>query len=127
MIATLDIQVIKTSKSRLSEVDFDNLPFGKHFTDHMLEVDYAGGEWKKVVIRPFQHLSLSPALAAIHYGQAIFEGIKAYKDREGHPFIFRPYDNFRRMNSSAERMYMPVIPGEIFIEGMRRLIDLDRE
>jgi branched-chain amino acid aminotransferase len=127
MIAALDIQVTKTSKSRLSEVDFDNLPFGKHFTDHMLEVDYVGGEWKKVVIRPFQHLSLSPALAAIHYGQAIFEGIKAYKDREGRPFIFRPFDNFRRFNLSAERMNMPVVPEEIFVEGMRRLVEMDKD
>src|SRR5580698_10986638 len=78
MIAALDIQVTKTPKSRLSEIDFDHLPFGKYFTDHMLEVDYADGEWKKVVIRSFQDLSLSPALAAIHYGQAIFEGIKGY-------------------------------------------------
>jgi branched-chain amino acid aminotransferase len=127
MIAALDIQVTKTSKSRLSEIDFDHLPFGKYFTDHMLEVNYADGEWKKVLIRPFQDLSLSPALAAIHYGQAIFEGIKAYKDREGHPFIFRPLDNFRRFNLSAERMNMPVVPEEIFVEGMRRLVELDKD
>lgn len=127
MIAALDIQVTKTSKSRLGEIDFDNLPFGKHFTDHMLEVDYEDGEWKKVAIRPFQHLSLSPALAAIHYGQSIFEGIKAYKDRDGHPFIFRPIDNFRRFNISAERMNMPSVPEEIFIEGMRRLVELDQQ
>ncbi|HXB94530.1 MAG TPA: branched-chain amino acid aminotransferase [Puia sp.] len=127
MIASLDIQVTKTAKSRISEIDFNNLPFGKHFTDHMLEVDYTEGQWQQVRIRSFQPLVLSPALSAIHYGQAIFEGVKAYKDREGHPFIFRPYDNFRRFNSSAERMQMPVVPEEIFIEGMRRLIDLDRE
>jgi branched-chain amino acid aminotransferase len=127
MIAALDIQVTKVAKSRLSEIDFNHLPFGKYFTDHMLEVDYADGEWKKVMIRPYQNLSLSPALAAIHYGQAIFEGIKAYKDREGHPFIFRPFDNFRRFNISAERMNMPVVPEEIFIEGMRRLVELDKE
>lgn len=127
MIATLDIQVTKTGKSKINEIDFNNLPFGKYFTDHMLEVDYADGEWKKVQIRPYQSLSLAPALAAIHYGQSIFEGIKAYKDRDGHPFIFRPYDNFRRFNISAERMMMPTVPEEIFIEGMRRLIDLDRD
>src|SRR6201990_1393243 len=127
MIATLDIQVTKTGKSKLPELDFNQLPFGKHFTDHMLEVDYADGEWKQVQIKPFQNLSLSPALAAIHYGQSIFEGVKAYKDREGKPFIFRPYDNSRRFNISAERMMMPAVPEEIFIEGMRRLIDLDRD
>lgn len=127
MIAALDIQVTKTGKSKLPEMDFNNLPFGKYFTDHMLEVDYADGEWKQVQIKPFQNLSLSPALAAIHYGQSIFEGIKAYKDREGNPFIFRPFDNYRRFNISAERMMMPAVPEDIFIEGMRRLIDIDRD
>ncbi|HEV2479631.1 MAG TPA: branched-chain amino acid aminotransferase [Puia sp.] len=127
MIAALDIQVTKTAKSKINEIDFNNLPFGKYFTDHMLEVDYADGEWKQPVIRPFQNLSLSPALSAIHYGQSIFEGIKAYKDRDGNPFIFRPYDNFRRFNISAERMMMATVPEELFIEGMRRLIDLDRD
>ena len=126
MIAAMDIQVTKTAKSKIGEMDFSNLPFGKYFTDHMLEVDYANGEWKTVAIRPFQNLSLSPALAAIHYGQAIFEGIKAYNDRQGNPYIFRPYDNFRRFNLTAERMCMPVVPEEIFMEGMRRLVALDR-
>jgi branched-chain amino acid aminotransferase len=127
MIAALDIQVTKTLKSRLSEMDFNNLPFGKFYTDHMLEVDYKEGQWQAVAIRPFQALSMSPGLSAIHYGQSIFEGIKAYKDREGNPFIFRPFDNFKRFNLSAERMQMPVVPEEIFIEGMRRLIELDKE
>ena len=127
MIAALDIQVTKTLKSRLSEMDFNNLPFGKYYTDHMLEVDYEDGQWQKVAIRPFQSLSLSPGLSAIHYGQSIFEGIKAYKDREGKPFIFRPFDNFKRFNLSSERMQMPAVPEEIFIEGMRRLIELDKE
>src|SRR3984957_431254 len=127
MIATLDIQVTKAAQRKINEIDFNNLPFGKYFTDHMLEVDYADGEWKGVKIRPYQPLTISPALAAIHYGQAIFEGIKAYKDREGQPFIFRPFDNFRRFNLSAERMQMPTVPEEIFIEGMRRLIELDKD
>ena len=127
MIAALDIQVTKTAKSKINEIDFNNLPFGKYFTDHMLEVDYADGEWGQVSIRPFQPLSLSPALSAIHYGQSIFEGIKAYKDRDGRPFIFRPYDNFRRFNISAERMMMAQVPEEIFIEGMRRLVDIERD
>ncbi len=126
MIAALDIQVTKTTKSKLDEVDFGNLPFGKHFTDHMLEVDYVDGEWQQVKIRPYQSLSLSPSLAALHYGQAIFEGIKAYCDPAGNAFIFRPFDNFTRFNISAARMRMPVVPEEIFMEGMRRLIELDR-
>src|ERR1700744_460353 len=127
MIAALDIQIIKTAKSKISEIDMENLPFGKYFTDHMLEVDYVNGEWSSAKIRPFEPLLFSPALSAIHYGQSIFEGIKAYKDREGNPFIFRPYDNYKRFNISAERMMMPTIPEDIFIEGMRRLVDLDKE
>jgi branched-chain amino acid aminotransferase len=127
MIAALDIQVTKTAKSKIGEIDFNNIPFGKNFSDHMLEVDYVDGEWKQVTIRPFQSLSFSPALAAIHYGQSIFEGIKAYKDREGNPFIFRPFENFKRFNISAERMQMPVVPEEIFMEGMRRLVEIDRD
>jgi branched-chain amino acid aminotransferase len=126
MIAALDIQVTKTTRSRLGELDFNNLPFGKFVSDHMLEVDYRNGEWQTVAIRPYQPLQLSPSLAALHYGQAIFEGIKAYKDKDGNPFIFRPYDNFKRFNISAARMSMPEVPEEIFIEGMRRLVDLDR-
>ncbi len=126
MIAALDIQVTKTTRSRIDEIDFNNLPFGKYITDHMLEVDYKDGEWKEVRIRPYQPLSLAPSLMALHYGQAIFEGIKAYPDPEGNPFIFRPIDNFHRFNITAERMRMPVIPEEIFMEGMRRLVDLDR-
>ena len=125
MVATLDIQVTKIGKSRINELDLNNLPFGKYMTDHMLEVDYEGGEWKEVKIRPYQDLSLSPALSALHYGQSIFEGIKAYKDQDGKAFIFRPMDNFRRFNISAERMRMPAIPEEIFIEGMRRLVEID--
>lgn len=127
MIAAMDIQVTKTAKSKIGEMDFNNLPFGKYFTDHMLEVDYVDGEWKNVSIRPYQPLSLAPSLAALHYGQAIFEGIKAYKDREGNPYIFRPLDNFKRFNISAERMRMPMVPEEIFVEGMRRLVSLDKD
>jgi len=126
MTAAMDISVTKTGRSRLPELDMNNLPFGKNFTDHMLVADYENGEWKNAAIVPYQPLQLSPSLAALHYGQAIFEGIKAYKDREGHPFIFRPYDNFKRFNISAERMQMPAVPEEIFMDGMRQLIALDQ-
>lgn len=126
MIAAGDFNITRAERSKLSEMTFDNLPFGKYFTDHMLEVDYEDGEWKTVEIKPYQPLLLSPSVAALHYGQAIFEGIKAYKNAAGEAFIFRPFENFRRFNISAERMQMPVVPEEIFIEGMRQLIKLDR-
>ncbi|MBS1598601.1 MAG: branched-chain amino acid aminotransferase [Bacteroidetes bacterium] len=126
MIDAMDIQITKVERSKINEVDFNNLPFGRYFTDHMLEVDYADGEWKTAEIKPYQPLLLEPSLAALHYGQAIFEGIKAYRNKDGHAYIFRPYDNFKRFNISAERMQMPAVPEEIFIEGLRRLIQVDK-
>lgn len=126
MLATMDITVNRVEQSKLHGFSFENLPFGKYFTDHMLEADFEKGEWKNVEIKPYQPLLLSPSLAALHYGQAIFEGIKAYKDREGNAYIFRPYDNFKRFNISAERMAMPQIPEEIFMEGLKQLIALDK-
>lgn len=125
--AARKIKVTKTAKSRLAEVDFNNLVFGKKYADHMLVADFDGKEWKNAEILPFQHLSVSPSNAAWHYGQAIFEGIKAYNDQEGNPMIFRPYDNYDRFNKSAERMGMPEVPEWLFIGGMAMLIDLDRQ
>jgi branched-chain amino acid aminotransferase len=127
MMETMDIAVTRVKRSRLAEMDFEDLPFGKYFTDHMLEADYSGGEWKKVAIRPYQPISFEPSLMALHYGQSIFEGIKAYKLKNGEAVIYRPYDNLRRFNISADRMEMPAVPEEIFIEGMRRLISLDKD
>ncbi|PWT78709.1 MAG: branched chain amino acid aminotransferase [Bacteroidetes bacterium] len=126
MIDELEIQITKVERSKLNEIDFNHLPFGKYFTDHMLEADYEDGEWKSVEIKPYQPLLLEPSLAALHYGQAIFEGIKAYKNNAGEAYIFRPQDNFKRFNISADRMEMPPVPEEIFIEGMRKLIELDK-
>jgi branched-chain amino acid aminotransferase len=125
MVAAMDISITKAERSKLQDISLDNLPFGRYFTDHMLEADYENGEWKNVEIKPYQPLLLNPSVAALHYGQAIFEGIKAYKDREGNAYIFRPQDNYRRFNVSAERMQMPAVPEEIFMEGMRQLIALD--
>jgi len=126
MRAVADIIVTKAEQSKLKDINLENLPFGKFFTDHMLEVDYEDGEWKNAVIKPYQPLLLAPSLAALHYGQAIFEGIKAYKNAEGEAFIFRPYDNYKRFNISATRMEMPEVPEEIFMEGMRQLIAIDK-
>ena len=94
----------------------------RYFSDHMLEADYADGEWQTVSIKPYQPISFEPSLMALHYGQSIFEGIKAYRNKNGEAFIFRPYDNLRRFNISADRMDMPAIPEDIFIEGMRQLM-----
>ncbi len=126
MVAALDINIQKVETSRLQSLSLANLPFGKYFTDHMLEADYEDGEWKNVEIKPYQPLLLDPSLAALHYGQAIFEGIKAYKDKEGNAYIFRPLDNFKRFNISAARMQMPAVPEDIFMEGMRLLVNVDK-
>jgi branched-chain amino acid aminotransferase len=125
MLATIDMTINKVEHSKLKEINLENLPFGKFFTDHMLEADYENGEWKNVEIKPYQPLLLSPSLASLHYGQAIFEGIKAYKDADGQAYIFRPQDNFHRFNISAERMAMPPVPEDIFMEGMKQLVALD--
>jgi len=126
MVAAPAINIQKAETSRLNSLSLANLPFGKYFTDHMLEADYEDGEWKNVEIKPYQPLLLDPSLAALHYGQAIFEGVKAYKDKEGNAFIFRPLDNLKRFNISAERMQMPPIPEHIFVEGMRLLVNIDK-
>ena len=126
MIAAMDISITKAERSKLQELNLDDLPFGRYFSDHMLEADYENGEWKNIEIKPYQPLLLSPSVAALHYGQIIFEGIKAYRDRAGNACIFRPRDNYDRFNISAERMQMPPIPEELFMEGMRRLVELDK-
>ena len=126
MIASADFNITRVERSKLHSMTLEDIPFGKYFTDHMLEVDYEDGEWKTVEIKPYQPLVLSPSLAALHYGQAIFEGIKAYKNPQGEARIFRPYENLKRFNLSAERMEMPKISEEIFIEGMKELVKLIR-
>src|SRR5258706_16411535 len=126
MIAAMDISITKAGRSKLQELNPYNLPFGCYFNDQKLETDYENGEWKNIEIKPYQPLLLSPSVAAIHYGQAIFEGIKAYKDREGNAFIFRPQENYKRFNISAERMQMPAVPEELFMEGMRKLVEVDK-
>jgi branched-chain amino acid aminotransferase len=126
MIAAENINITKAERSKLKDINLEDIPFGKYFTDHMLEVDYEDGEWKNAEIKPYQPLLLDPSLAAIHYGQSIFEGIKAYKNEAGEAFIFRPLDNYKRFNISAERMQMPQVPEAIFMEGMRMLVELDK-
>ena len=125
MIAAADFNITKIERSKLNDINLDNIPFGKYMTDYMLEVDYENGKWQTPEIKPYQPMLFAPSLAAIHYGQSIFEGVKAYKNADGEPYIFRPLDNFKRFNKSAERMQMPTIPEEIFIDGMKQLIKLD--
>jgi len=125
MIATATINVSSTAKSRLPEVDFADLKFGKTFTDHMFVADYAEGAWQDLRIVPFGDLPMNPAISAIHYGQSIFEGLKAYRQQDGKVAIFRPDANFERLNKSAARMCMPSLPAEIFFAGLSQLVSMD--
>jgi branched-chain amino acid aminotransferase len=122
-----EIIVRKTNHSLLESVDWNHLEFGKYHTDHMLVCDYRRKAWEKPQILPFANLSLSPVTLALHYGQTVFEGMKAFRMTDGRINIFRPDKHYRRMVLSCERMCMPVIPEEIFQEGLRRFIELDHE
>lgn len=122
----MEIRIEKVSQSRIESVDFNNLIFGQDFSDHMYIADCEEGNWKDVRIIPYGNMSISPANSAIHYGQSLFEGMKANKDAEGNPWLFRPLDNWRRMNSSARRLCMPEVPLEIFEQGLHKLVGLDQ-
>jgi branched-chain amino acid aminotransferase len=127
MTGTLDIKIDKIKKSRVSEYDINNVPFGKCFSDHMLVAEYADGKWQTASIMPYADVPLSYSIAALHYGQAIFEGMKAYKNEKGDISVFRALDNHKRMNKSAVRMAMPEIPEDLFMNGLLELLRLDAE
>ncbi len=124
---TTNIRVQQCENSRISELDKNNIQFGKMYSDHMLVADYDDGQWQSCQIIPFGNMSMHPATTFIHYGQSIFEGIKAYKNPNGELLVFRHHDNWKRMNISAERMCLPPIPEEYFMEGISELLRLDRD
>ncbi len=121
------IPVEKIESSRINDVDFNNLIFGKEFTDYMFECDFKDGSWHNPIIKPFGPLTISPAAKVFHYGQAVFEGMKAYKDNNGKIWLFRPEDNFHRINKSSKRLAIPAFPKEIFFEGLETMLNLDSE
>jgi branched-chain amino acid aminotransferase len=121
------ITIHHTKHSRISEVDFNNLEFGSYISDHMLVCDYANGEWDNPKLLPFANLSLSPATLALHYGQTVFEGMKAFRMDSGRANIFRIDKHYERLTRSLERMCMAVVPKEIFVDGLQQLVELDRE
>lgn len=120
------IEINKINKSRIDDVDFNTLTFGSVFTDHMLECDFIDGKWQKPVIKPYGPLSIDPSASVFHYGQAIFEGMKATIDANGTPMLFRPEQNAKRLNFSARRLGMPEFPEELFVEALKVLVDLDK-
>ena len=121
------MKIQKIEKSNISNIDFDNLTFGGVFTDHMFVCSFKKGEWTNPEIKPYQPISISPSARVFHYGQACFEGMKAYKDQNDKIWLFRPKDNHDRIVKSSKRLAMPVIPEEIFMEGLTKLIGLDKD
>ncbi len=121
------IRVEPTKQSRLSQVDFNNLKFGQIMSDHMLVANYDNGAWTDVSIVPYGDLLISPSMSSLHYGQAIFEGIKAYKFADDTVSIFRPDQNWERFNKSAKRLQMPEVPKELFLDGLKQLLNVDKQ
>ncbi len=124
-IADIDIKLASISK--INEVDFEKLSFGNTFTDHMLVCDYENGVWKKPSIEPYAPFMIDPSAKVFHYGQAIFEGMKAFKDENDAVWLFRPDQNYQRFNKSAVRMAMPEVPEEVFMGGLKQLLEIEKE
>lgn len=124
---TSEIDIVKAASSKINEVDFENLSFGNTFTDHMLVCDFREGSWQKPIIKPYEPFLIDPSAKVFHYGQAIFEGMKAYKDENDAVWLFRPDQNLDRFNKSAVRMAMPEIPEDIFIGGLKTIVNLERD
>lgn len=120
------MNITLAEQSKINSVDFENLPFGSVFTDHMLVCDFKEGAWQKPMIQPYQPFMIDPSAKVFHYGQAIFEGMKAYKDTNGAVWMFRPEENWKRFNHSAERLAMPEVPEHIFMDGLKTLLTIDK-
>lgn len=119
------IEIIKAPNTKINEVDFENISFGSVFTDHLFECDFKDGEWQNPTIKPYAPFLMDPSSRVFHYGQTIFEGMKAYKDENDAIWLFRPDENIKRFNSSAVRMAMPEVPESLFTEGLNQLLKLD--
>ncbi|WP_452222950.1 branched-chain amino acid aminotransferase [Lacinutrix chionoecetis] len=126
MIAS-NVTVKKAKTSKIDSVDFNNLTFGKTFTDHMFSCDFIDGEWQNATIEPYGPMQFDPSARVFHYGQAVFEGMKAFKDADNQVWLFRPEDNWSRINKSAARLAMPEFPKTLFFEGLTQLLHLDSD
>ncbi len=121
------IEIQRATQSKISEIDFSNLDFGNVFTDHMLECDYKDGKWQTLKIRPYGPISLDPSAKVFHYGQAIFEGMKAYKGDDDSIWMFRPDENQKRLNTSAVRLAIPEFPKDLFFDGLETLLNIEKD
>ena len=126
-MSVIGIDITEASTSKINNIDFNDLQFGRLFTDHMFVCDYKDGQWQKPQITPYQAMTLDPSARVFHYGQAVFEGMKAYKDDAGKIFLYRPEQNFERINKSSARLAMPEFPKDYFFKGLEALLKLDSE
>jgi branched-chain amino acid aminotransferase len=126
-VMTSSIAIQRTKKTRRGEIDFNNLEFGKYISDHMLSASYESGRWQEMNIVPFGEIPMTPAILALHYGQSVFEGLKAFRNHRGDICIFRPEKHSARLNKSLERMCMPAISEEMFLQGLHALIEFDQD
>jgi branched-chain amino acid aminotransferase len=125
--STYEIDIVTTKNSKIHAVDFDNLEFGSVFTDYMFVCDFVDGKWQKPQVTPYGLMQMDPSARVFHYGQAVFEGMKAFKDVNDEVWLFRPEDNFNRINKSAKRLAIPEFPKDYFFEGLKTLLNLDKD
>ena len=121
------ISITKIIKSKVETLDFDNIALGRTFTDHMFVCDYKDGQWSNPRITPMEMIPMHPACMALHYGQALFEGMKATIDSNGSPLLFRPEKNAERLNFSARRLGMPEFSETLFVDALKQLVSLDQQ
>lgn len=121
------ISITKVKESKVDTLDFDTIALGRTFTDHIFVCDYKEGKWSNPRITPMALIPMHPACMALHYGQALFEGMKATKDTSGAPLLFRPEKNAERLNYSARRLGMPEFPETLFVTALKKLVSLDQK
>jgi branched-chain amino acid aminotransferase len=124
---TSEIKITKVSNSKVNEVDLNRVSMGTNFTDHMFICDYENGDWQNPRIEPLSLIPTHPAAMALHYGQAIFEGMKATLGKNGTPLLFRPDENAKRLNFSADRMGMPQFPEDLFVDALQQFVSIEKD
>lgn len=125
-VMATSIPVERTKQSRISETDFNNLEFGKYISDHMLVASYSNGRWNDMKVVPYGPMAMTPAILALHYGQSVFEGLKAFRNNDGDICVFRAARHSQRLNKSLERMCMPTVSEEMFVQGIHALLEVDQ-
>ena len=121
------MKIVLAKKSKIGSVDFENLEFGKIFTDHLFVCKYSNNSWGEGKIMPYDDFLVSPSARVFHYGQAIFEGMKCFRSDNDSLILFRPEENFKRFNKSSSRMAIPEISENIFFDGLTELLKIDKD